>query len=411
MTDPLIPQLQASDQLWVLISSALVLFMTPGLALFYGGMVKAKNVLSTLTHSFFCIGLISVIWVSIGYSLCFAPGNAVIGNLDYLFLHGVGSQVGPYSAQVSHLSFMIFQLMFAIITPAIISGAFAERIKFKSYVIFTVLWTILVYAPICHWVWGEGGWLRQLGALDFAGGTVVHISSGVAGLAVALKLGARQENHQHRPHNLGLTILGAGMLWFGWFGFNAGSALAANHTATHAFVTTHFSASAGAMGWAIIEMIRSRKVSALGIASGAIAGLVAITPACAFVGIVQALIVGLVSGVLCNLAVDLKNILQYDDALDAFGIHGVGGAWGAIATGIFTTKSLSGQSGLIESGNFELVYVQFVSVLITALYAFMATYLITWVLQKMVGLRVEAEQEEKGLDASLHGEQGYALHL
>jgi Amt family ammonium transporter len=306
---------------------------------------------------------------------------------------------------------MIFQLMFAIITPAIISGAFAERIKFKSYVLFTMLWTILVYAPICHWVWGEGGWLRQLGALDFAGGTVVHISSGVAGLAVALKLGARQENHQHRPHNLGLTILGAGMLWFGWFGFNAGSALAANHTATHAFVTTHFSASAGAMGWAIIEMIRSRKVSALGIASGAIAGLVAITPACAFVGIVQALIVGLVSGVLCNFAVDLKNILQYDDALDAFGIHGVGGAWGAIATGIFTTKSLSGQSGLIESGHFELVYVQFVSVLITALYAFSATYLITWGLQKTVGLRVEAEQEAKGLDASLHGEQGYALHL
>jgi Amt family ammonium transporter len=411
MTDPLTPQLQASDQLWVLISSALVLFMTPGLALFYGGMVKAKNVLSTLTHSFFCIGLISVIWVSIGYSLCFAPGHAVIGNLDYLFLQGVGSQVGPYSSQVSHLSFMIFQLMFAIITPAIISGAFAERIKFKSYVLFTMLWTILVYAPICHWVWGEGGWLRQLGALDFAGGTVVHISSGVAGLAVALKLGARQESHQHRPHNLGLTILGAGMLWFGWFGFNAGSALAANHTATHAFVTTHFSASAGAMGWAIIEMIRSRKVSALGIASGAIAGLVAITPACAFVGIVQALIVGLVSGVLCNLAVDLKNILRYDDALDAFGIHGVGGAWGAIATGIFTTKSLSGQSGLIESGHFELVYVQFVSVLITALYAFSATYLITWGLQKTVGLRVEAEQEAKGLDASLHGEQGYALHL
>ncbi len=406
------PTPDAADTAWVMISAALVLLMTPGLALFYGGMVRAKNVLSTLMHSFLCIGLVTVQWVVIGYSLAFAEGNAFIGGLDFALLAGVDS-TPQEGMTIPHNVFVVFQLMFAIITPALISGAFAERIKFKAYILFTLLWATLVYDPICHWVWGPGGWLgagSAWHALDFAGGTVVHVSSGVAGLAVALVLGPRVDRDiDQRPHNLGFTILGAGLLWFGWFGFNAGSALAADGTAAHAFLVTHVAAACAALAWTVVERLHRGRITVLGAASGAVAGLVGITPACGFVGLGGALIIGIGAGAVCYVGVLLKDRFGYDDSLDAFGLHGVGGAWGALATGLFAAAAIGGTAGVLEGGEVRMVINQLVGVLVVAVYSFGVTWLIATGLKKTVGLRVTPEQEAEGLDVSLHGEQGYAI--
>lgn len=404
-------EINSGDTAWMLTSSALVLLMTPGLALFYGGMVRSKNVLSTLMHSFFAMGIMSIQWVVIGYSLSFAEGNSFIGGLDYVLLNGVDSNAGPYADNIPHNVFMIFQMMFAIITPALISGAFAERIKFGGYVLFSLLWATLVYDPICHWVWGSGGWLGGLGALDFAGGTVVHINSGVAALAVVLVLGRRVGYPQHvmKPHNLGLTLLGAGMLWFGWFGFNGGSALAADGSAANAFVVTHIAAAVAAVTWALIESMQKGKASALGVASGAVAGLVAITPACGFVGVGGAILIGVGAGVVCYAAIMAKSRFGYDDSLDVFGVHGMGGAWGALATGVFAVAAIGGTSGLLESGNLGQLGIQATSVLATAVYSFVVTFLIARLVDATVGLRVSEEQEMTGLDLSEHGEVGYNL--
>ncbi len=399
------------DTAWLLMSTALVLLMTPGLALFYGGMVRAKNALSTLMHSFFAMGLITLQWVVLGYSLSFSRGNGFIGGFEYLFLRGVGNEPGPFAASIPHSAFMAFQCMFAIITPALISGAFAERIKFGAYVWFMLLWATLVYDPICHWVWGPGGWLLEMGVLDFAGGTVVHINSGVAALAFVLVLGRRigYPHQAMKPHNLGLTLLGAGLLWFGWFGFNGGSALAADGRAANAFVVTHIAAAAAAVTWAILENLHRGKASVLGAASGAVAGLVAITPACGFVGLPAGLAIGASAGLVCYGGVLLKARFGYDDALDAFGIHGIGGAWGAIATGIFAATAIGGTGGLLEQGNVGQMWVQFVSVIATAGYAFTVTIILARVLDATIGLRVTEEDERTGLDLSAHGEAAYDL--
>ncbi len=405
--------LSAADTAWVMASAAMVLLMTPGLALFYGGMVRAKNVLSTLMHSFLCIGLVTVQWVLVGYSLAFSEGNGFIGGFAHARFDGVDSTVMD-GLGIPHSTFAVFQLMFAIITPAIISGAFAERMKFKAYVLFTLLWTTVVYDPICHWVWGPGGWLgadSAWHALDFAGGTVVHISSGVAGLAVAIVLGKRSLDVDPRPNNLGFTILGAGMLWFGWFGFNAGSALAADSTAAHAFLVTHVAAACAAVAWIIVEWAHTRQVTVLGAASGAVAGLVGITPACGFVGLSGALVIGFGAGVACYGGCLLKRRFGYDDSLDAFGLHGVGGAWGALATGLFAAAAVGGTAGVLEGGAARLIVNQLVGVLATAAYAFGATWVLATILDKTIGLRVTEAQERAGLDVSLHGAQGYDFDL
>ena len=402
--------IDSGNTAWMLMSCALVLLMTPGLAIFYGGMVRAKNVLSTLLHSFFAMGLATLAWVTLGYSLAFGQGNRFIGGFEYAFLQGVGTEPGPFADDIPHIVFVAFQMMFAIITPALISGAFAERIRFRAYVVFTLVWSLLVYAPVCHWVWGPGGWLGELGALDFAGGTVVHVNSGVAALAMILVLGRRidWQKASIRPHNLALTLLGAGLLWFGWFGFNAGSALAANGYAGWAFMMTHVAAATGAITWAGVETFHRKHTSALGVASGAVAGLVAITPACAFVGLGGALAIGAGAGILCYLGVLLKERFGYDDSLDAFGVHGLGGAWGALATGIFAVSAVGGASGLIE-GNFEIVGIQVISILATAAYTFGVTYALSWALDRFMGLRVPEHHERTGLDLIEHGEAGYAI--
>ncbi|RMF25006.1 MAG: ammonium transporter [Deltaproteobacteria bacterium] len=401
----------AGDTAWVLVSSALVLLMTPGLALFYGGMVRSKNLLATLMHSFFAMGLVTVQWVVIGYSLAFAPGNALVGGLDFAFLHGVGSAPASPDATIPHSVFMIFQGMFAIITPALISGAFAERIKFRAYVLFVLLWATLVYDPVCHWVWGPRGWLGAdgRGALDFAGGTVVHINSGVAALAFVFVLGRRigYPHQAMKPHNLGLTLLGAGLLWFGWFGFNAGSALAADGAAANAFVVTHVAAAAATLSWALVEAMHRGTASVLGAVSGAVAGLVAITPACGFVGPGAALAIGAGAGVFCYGGVLLKARLGYDDALDAFGVHGIGGTWGALATGLFASAAIGGTAGLFESGTLGQTGVQLLSIAATAVYSFVVTLVLAYVLDATVGLRVTEEEERTGLDLSAHGEAAY----
>lgn len=406
------PKIDGADTAWVMTSTALVLLMTPGLALFYGGMVRAKNVLSTLMHSFLCIALVTVQWVVVGYSLSFGEGNAFIGGFDHVLLAGISSAPMP-GLTIPHNVFVVFQLMFAIITPAIISGAFAERMKFKAYVLFTLLWATLVYDPICHWVWGPGGWLglgSEWHALDFAGGTVVHISSGVAGLAVALAIGPRNnQDIDARPNNLGFTILGAGLLWFGWFGFNAGSALAANGTAAHAFLVTHVAAACAALAWTVVERIHKGRITVLGAASGAVAGLVGITPACGFVDLSGAIIIGFGAGAVCYVGVLLKDRFGYDDSLDAFGLHGVGGTWGALATGLFAATAVGGTAGVFSGGDVRIVLNQAVGVLATAAYSFAMTYLIVTVLKKTVGLRVTPAEEADGLDVSLHGEKGYDL--
>lgn len=408
------PSVNPANTAWVLIAAALVMLMTPGLALFYGGLVRRKNVLSTLMHSMFALGLVTLHWVVLGYTLAFGPDvGHVIGGLHWLFLRGVGAAPNPdYVADVPHLAFMVFQMMFAILTPALISGAFAERMKFSAFTLFILLWSTLVYAPLAHWVWGVGGWLREWGVLDFAGGTVVHISSGCSALAAALLVG-RRLGYPHEPllpNNLTMSVLGAGLLWFGWFGFNAGSALSAGELAATAFVTTHIAASAAAVSWGIAEAARTGKVTMLGVISGAIAGLVAITPAAGFVAPWAAIVIGLLAGWLCYGAVALKPRLGYDDALDAFGIHGVGGFLGALLTGVFATVQVNpaGADGLIY-GNAMLLLKQLVAAGVSALYAFLITAVILLLLQKVVGLRVSEEEELVGLDLTQHGEAGYHL--
>jgi len=399
--------LNQADTGWLMVSCALVMLMTPGLALFYGGMVNSRNVLSSFMHSFIALGIITLQWVVIGYSLSFGSdaGGGLIGGFDYAFLNGVGLEPREGST-IPHILFMAFQMMFAIITPALISGAIAERMKFSAYFLFIVLWATFVYDPICHWVWGPDGWLGARGALDFAGGTVVHLSSGAAALICALVIGRR--SRPGPPHNLTLTLLGAGMLWFGWFGFNAGSALAANANAALALVNTHVAAGAAAFAWAIVEWIKQGKPTALGVASGLVAGLVCITPAAGFVSPTSAVLMGLIAGPICYGAVMLKGKLGYDDALDAFGIHGVGGALGAVLTGVLASAAWGGAEGLI-GGNSQLFVENIVGVLAAAAYSAIVTLVILKVLDATVGLRVSRDQETEGLDTNLHGEEGYHM--
>ncbi|MTV48447.1 ammonium transporter [Heliobacillus mobilis] len=405
------PKVDTGDTAFIILSAALVMLMTPGLALFYGGMVRKKNVLSTIMHSFIAIGLVSVLWVLYGYSLAFGPDiNGLIGSLSWAGFNSVGADPNPdYAATLPHNVFAMFQLMFAVITVALISGAFAERMKFSAFLLFSALWVSLIYFPLAHWVWGVGGWLRTLGALDFAGGTVVHISSGVSGLVLAIMLGKRRGlgTTPMPPHQLPMTVLGAGLLWFGWFGFNAGSALGANGLAGSAFVTTNTAAAAAAMAWIFAEWIRQGKPTVLGAASGAVAGLVVITPAAGFVTPMSSIIMGVLAGIICYIAVVLKPRLGYDDALDAFGIHGVGGTFGAIATGIFatTTVNSAGADGLLYGG--DLLTKQLIATGATYAFAAVGTFIIYQIVNAIFKARVSAEDEETGLDISQHGEEGY----
>ncbi len=399
--------MNTGDTAFMLIATALVMLMTPGLALFYGGLVRAKNVLTTIMQSFICLGLISLIWVFFGYSLAFGPDvGGFIGTLEWAGLRGVGLEIGPYADTIPHLLFVAFQMMFAIITPALITGAFAERMKFSAFLAFTLLWSVLVYLPVCHWVWG-GGWLGADGALDFAGGTVIHINSGAAALVAAIYIGKRKGwgKESMHPHNLPMTILGAGILWFGWFGFNGGSALAANESATLAFFTTQVAAGAAALSWVLAEWIIQKKPTTLGAVSGAVAGLVAITPAAGFVGPMSAIIIGLAAGVICYLAVLSKSRLGYDDALDVVGIHGIGGLWGALATGLFASVGASG----LFFGNPKQLWIQAYGAGATIIYSMIVTFVILKIVDTVIGLRAGTEEENQGLDLGQHSEIGYTM--
>jgi ammonium transporter, Amt family len=407
-------KIDSGDTAWILISTALVMLMTFGLALFYGGMVRGKNVLGTIMQNFIAIAIISVQWILIGYSLSFGPDvNGIIGSLDWVGLQRVGIEPNPdYAPTIPHIAFMMYQAMFAVITPALITGAFAERMKFSSYLLFTLLWSTLVYDPVAHWVWGAGGWLKEMGTLDFAGGIVVHLISGISALAAALIIGKRKGYLQEAiyPHNLPMTVLGAGLLWFGWFGFNAGSALSAGTLSTMAFVATHTSAVAATLIWVIIEWLHRGKPTMFGAATGSIAGLATITPASGFVGPMSALIIGLTAGAVCYAALNMKGRLGYDDSLDAFGVHGVGGILGTFATGLFaqTLINPSGNNGLFF-GNHKLLISQMLAILITAAYSFIMTAIILKAIDKTLGLRVDEESEVSGLDISQHGESGYSF--
>jgi Amt family ammonium transporter len=412
---PEAPKIDKGDTAWVLTSSLLVLMMTaPGLALFYAGMVRQKNSLATLMHCFIIAALISIQWVLWGYSLAFGPDKGgIVGGLEWIGLRGVGSEPFPtYAGTIPHQAFMIFQMMFAIITPALIVGAFAERMKFSALILFTLLWATFAYDPLAHWVWGDGGWLKKLGALDFAGGTVVHISSGVSALVCALVIGRRRGyGHQPMPpHSLPLTVTGAALLWVGWFGFNAGSALAADGLAASAFLATNTAAAAAALGWMFTEWLTRGKPTVLGAASGAVAGLVAITPAAGFVGPVASIIIGAVGGALCYSACNFKARLGYDDSLDVVGVHGVGGTWGAIATGLFASKAVNaaGGDGLFY-GNPGQLMTQVLAVLATFVLASVMTVIVLKVVDALVGLRVSEEDEVAGLDLSQHSETAYTL--
>ena len=396
------------DIAWILASSALVLLMTPGLAFFYGGLVRPKNAAATVMHSFMAIGVVGGVWVLWGYSLAFGPdlgGMGIIGDLSWFGLAGVSAtEAGPYADNMPHQLFMIFQAMFAIITPALITGAFAERMKFGAYLVFIVLWVTVVYAPVAHWVWG-GGWLGDVGALDFAGGTVVHINSGIAALAAALIVGKRLgfTGSATTPHNVPMVVLGAGLLWFGWFGFNAGSALAADGTAVNAFVVTNTAAAASVVTWVIVSWIVGKRPSVIGAATGAVAGLVAIPPAAGFVGPMPALIIGIGACIICYLAVELLLKLNIDDALAVFGVHGIGGVWGALATGLFVGIGF----GALEVGRGEQVLNQIIGIVATLVWSFVATSVILLAIKFTIGLRAEQSDEEAGLDQSIHGEEAY----
>jgi Amt family ammonium transporter len=404
--------INGADTAWVLVSTALVMLMTPALGLFYGGMVRGKNVLSTIMHSFFILALISVQWILWGYSLAFGPDKGgVIGGLEWLGLNGVGLEPNPdYAATIPHQAFMIFQMTFAVITPALISGAFAERKRFKSFVVFTLLWATLVYAPVAHWVWGVGGWIRALGALDFAGGTVVHIISGISALVCALVLGKRvgYGTEPMQPHNVTMTVLGTALLWFGWFGFNAGSALGSGTLAVSAFVATNTAAAMAALTWMTASWIRHKQPSVLGAACGAVAGLVGITPAAGYVTPMAAILIGFFAGAGCFIAVEMFVRGRVDDALDVFGVHGVGGVIGALATGIFATKTINpaGADGLLYGNPGQLV-TQAIAVVVVALYAAGVTWVLLKLVDLVLGLRVTKEEEERGLDVSQHGEVAY----
>ncbi len=407
-------KIDTGDTTWLLVSTALVLAMTaPGLALFYAGMVRSKNALGTVMQSFIILCLISLQWVLWGYSLAFGPDKAhLIGGLEWIGLTGVGLEPNAdYAATVPHQAFMIFQMMFAVITPALITGAFAERMKFGSFLVFTLLWATCIYDPLAHWVWAVGGWVRNLGALDFAGGTVVHISSGAAALACAIVLRKRlgYGKEHMAPHNLPMTVLGASLLWFGWFGFNAGSAVASGALATSAFVVTNTAAATAALVWMVVEWMYRGKPTVLGAASGAVAGLVAITPASGFVGPMASIVIGLGAGVLCYGAVLWKSRLGYDDALDVVGIHGVGGIWGALATGLFASKAINaaGADGLFY-GNPAQLGIQALAVLISVSFAFVGTFVILKLVDELMGLRVSEEEERMGLDLSQHKERSYS---
>jgi ammonium transporter, Amt family len=403
-------RIDSGDTAWLLVATALVMLMTPGLAFFYGGMVRTTNVLATFMYSFVALAIVTVQWVVVGYSLVFgADRGGVIGGLDAVLLRGV--TLAP-KGTVPAMLFMAYQLMFAVITPALISGAVAERVKFSAWALFTILWATLVYDPVAHWVWGDGGWLNRLGMLDFAGGTVVHLISGVSALVFALVLGPRLDHRRRKsvPHNLTLTVLGAGILWFGWFGFNGGSALAANGIAVLALVNTQIAAAVAAAVWAGVEWLRAGKPSMLGLASGLVAGLVAITPAAGFVSPAAAIAIGAAAGLVCYAAVLAKARLGYDDTLDAFGIHGVGGLLGALLTGVFAAKlwNAAGADGLLAGGA-ALLGKQALGTAAAAAYAAVVTFGILKLVDRTVGLRVEEGHEAEGLDVALHGERGYAL--
>ncbi|MEG6585331.1 ammonium transporter [Dendrosporobacter sp. 1207_IL3150] len=405
--------INAGDTTFVLMSAALVMFMIPGVAFFYAGMVGQKNVLNTLTQVLVVLAVVSIEWALFGYSLAFGTDRGgLIGDLSMLGLNGVGFDINDkYAPTIPHMAFLVFQMMFAVITPALISGSIVERMRFPAFVVFTLLWSTLVYNPLAHWVWGVGGWLREMGALDFAGGTVVHISSGVAGLVACIMLGKRKK--QARPHHLPMAVLGAAMLWFGWFGFNSGSALAANSLAASAFLVTHLSAAAGAGAWLAAEYIHTGKPSLLGLISGAIAGLVAITPAAGFVTSMSSIAIGLISGFICYASVAILKVrLGYDDSLDAFGIHGIGGIWGAVATGLFATTSVNsaGADGLFY-GNSALMLPQLVGVIAAAAFSGIATFAIIKVMSAFMAIRVESTDESGGLDISEHGQEAYDLTI
>ena len=391
---------------WVMACSALVLLMTPGLAFFYGGLVGRKNASGTIMHSLMAMGVVSIVWVLWGYSLAFAPGSTFIGGLDFFGLAGVSAEGNAiHGLTIPDQLMMIFQAMFAIITPALITGAFAERMKFSSYVIFIVLWVTFVYAPVCHWVWG-GGFLGAMGALDFAGGTVVHINSGIAALAAAIifrkRLGFGSD--AGTPHNVPMVVLGAGLLWFGWFGFNAGSSLAADGLAVNAFVVTNTAAAAALVTWVIVSWIQTKKASVTGAATGAVAGLVAITPAAGFVGAMPALIIGIGAGVICYAAIVVLSKLKVDDALAVFGVHGMGGIWGAVATGLFVGWGYGALDGVPRMAQ---VNVQLIAIAATIAYSFAVTAIILLVIKFTLKLEVSEEEERAGLDVSQHGEEAY----
>ncbi|MFZ2385856.1 MAG: ammonium transporter [Candidatus Omnitrophota bacterium] len=406
--------MNSGDTAWVLISSALVMLMTPGLAFFYGGMVRKKNVLSVLMQCFIVLCLLSVQWVLYGYSISFAPGDGFWGGFKWAGLAGVGLEpYSDYAATIPHQAFMIFQAMFAIITPALILGAFAERMKFSAFLVFILLWATFVYGPVCHWVWGMGGWLRKLGALDFAGGTVVHINAGIAALATAIAIGRRKnlDKNVPAPHNMPFVILGTALLWFGWFGFNAGSALAANGLAVNAFVVTNTAAAAAGLSWAFIEWMKNGKPTIFGAASGAVAGLVAITPAAGFVSVIPAIIIGVLVSVFCFIAVSvLKPRFGYDDSLDAFGVHCVGGIWGALATGLFASKLVNpaGADGLFF-GNPKQFLIQAAAVAVTLVYSFVVSMIIYKIVDFVMGVRVSEKEEAIGLDLTQHHERAYTI--
>jgi ammonium transporter, Amt family len=409
-------RINPGDTAWVLASAALVLFMTPGLALFYGGMVRAKNVLGMLMQNFFCLGLISVIWAALTYSLAFSGDNKWIGNLDLAWLRdAAATSPTGFELSIPPLTFMAFQMMFAIITPALITGAIADRMKFSAWVWFIGLWAILVYAPIAHWVFSPAGWLFKRGALDFAGGTVVHINAGIAALAAVFLLGKRRgwPNHPMPPHALPFTLIGAGILWFGWFGFNAGSALKGDGIAAQALVNTHLAAAAAMLGWLVVERLRTGHATTLGAASGLVAGLVAITPCAGFVGGMAPIYIGLIAGAVCALAVSLKFKFGYDDSLDVVGVHLVGGLAGSLLLGFFADATINpaGADGVFLGGGFGLFGEQVLAVVATMVWSFAVTFGIVFVLSKVLpgGIRVSEEDEETGLDLSQHSETGYAL--
>jgi Amt family ammonium transporter len=408
------PAINGADTAFVMVSAALVMLMTPGLGLFYGGMVRRKNVLATFQQSFILLGVIALQWVLIGYSLAFGKDSfhGLIGGIEWAGLRGVGLEPNAdYAATIPHQLFMVYQLMFAVITPALISGAFAERMKFSAYLLFTLLWATFIYDPVAHWVWGTGGWIKALPALDFAGGLVVHVISGVAALCCVLVMGKRKGHgtEEMHPHNLTMTALGTALLWFGWFGFNAGSALAAGTSAVAAFVNTNTAAAAAVVSWSAIEWLHKGKATVLGACSGAVAGLVAVTPAAGFVAPMGALAIGLLVSLFCYGAILLKGRLGYDDSLDVFGVHGVGGAFGALAVGVFAVAGISGNPDGLLMGNATLLGHQAISLVAAAGYSFLGTFVVLKVVDMLVGLRATTEDEEVGLDLSQHGERGYIM--